>query len=173
MTTILRVGILTASDRASQGLREDQSGELLKSLAQELPSEVLIHRIVPDEAAVIADAIIHMVDLLFCNLILTTGGTGLGLRDVTPEATKTVIRQEIPGIAEAIRMGGMRRTPAAMLSRGVAGIRGETLIINLPGSPKAVGEGFEIVRPVIRHAIELLQGKVKDCQITSHLAHSH
>jgi molybdenum cofactor synthesis domain-containing protein len=171
---LIKVGILTASDRSSRGERKDESGLLLKSLIEErLGAEVVAYRVVPDDKPVIQKVIVHMADLFFCDLILTTGGTGLGPRDVTPEATKELIEKEIPGISEAIRRQSMKKTKFAMLSRAVAGVRGKTLIINLPGSPNAVQEAFEVLEDVLVHAIELVHGEVQDCQKTLHLLSSH
>ena len=160
----IRSGVLTASDRSSQGLREDQSGQILKNLLETLPSEVVAYQIVRDDKVLLAKSLCDMCDLLLCNLILTTGGTGLAPSDTTPEATLEVIDKEVPGIAEAIRYEGIRKTPFAMLSRGIAGVRSKTLIVNFPGSPKAVRESFEVLRPVLLHAIELIRGGVQDCQ---------
>ena len=171
---LIKVGILTASDRCSRGERKDESGFLLKSLVEEhLGAEVVAYRAVPDEKDAIRKVILHMADLFFCDLILTTGGTGLSPRDVTPEATKELIEREVPGISEAIRQHSMRNTKFAMLSRAVSGVRGKTLIINLPGNPKAVQSAFEVIRPVLHHAVELVCGKVTDCQTLSHSSHSH
>ena len=173
MTTLLKVGILTASDRSHRGEREDKSGYLLKLLVEDIPAEVIAYHILPDEKNAIQKMLIHMADILHCDLILTTGGTGLAPRDVTPEATRGILDREIPGIAEAIRAAGMRHKATAMLSRGLSGIRGKTLIINLPGSPYAAEESFQILRPILGHAIELLRGEVSDCQKLSLLSHSH
>ena len=164
MTTWLKAGIITASDRASRGEREDKSGFLLKSLLEELPAEVIAYQVLPDELQVLRKTLCHISDRFGCDLILTTGGTGLGPRDHTPEATRSVIEKEIPGISEALRQASLKKTKFAMLSRMVAGIRGKTLIINLPGSPEAVQDCFEILRPILTHAIGLLRGAVDDCQ---------
>ncbi len=169
----LKVGILTASDRSSQGTREDESGLLLKSLVESISAEVVAYQVVPDDKPVLMKTLVHLADLFGCDLILTTGGTGLAPRDNTPEATRAVIEKEIPGIAEAIRAESFKKTPFAMLSRAMAGIRGRTLIINFPGSPNAVRDAFETLRPVLIHAVELVRGKVKDCQRMSPLLRSH
>lgn len=166
MTLPIKAGILTASDRSAQGTRADESGTILKALVESLSIEVAAYQIRPDDVLLLQSALCQMADETQCQLILTTGGTGLSPRDNTPEATRAVIDKEIPGIAEAIREASLRKTPFAMLSRGVAGIRGKSLIINLPGSPKAVAEIFEVLRPVLRHAVELIQGEVSDCQKT-------
>ena len=167
MTTRLKAGLLTASDRSYRGEREDKSGNLLKLLVEEIPAEVIAFHIVPDEKNAVQKMLIHMADSLRCDLILTTGGTGLAPRDVTPEATREVLDMEIPGIAEAVRAAGMKTKPAAMLSRALAGVRKKTLIINLPGSPQAVEDSFQILRPILIHAIHLIQGEIKDCQAFS------
>ncbi len=160
----IKVGILTASDRCAAGKRIDESGNILKALAEQLPAEVVAHRIVSDDKERIKSALLQMVDLLQCHLVLTTGGTGLGPRDNTPEATREVIEKEIPGISEAIREGGKKKTRFSVLSRGIAGVRNKTLIINFPGSPDAVRDALEILKPVLSHALELVDGDVSDCQ---------
>jgi molybdopterin adenylyltransferase len=155
-----RAGVLTISDRGYKGQYQDLSGPLLRELLTErLGAAVEVEGIVPDERAAIADILIQWADDLGLDLVLTTGGTGFAPRDVTPEATRDVIEREAPGLAEAMRAASLRITPHAMLSRGVAGIRGGTLIVNLPGSPKAVRENLETVLPALPHAIELLQGR--------------
>ena len=164
VTTNIRAGIITASDRCFKGQREDQSGLLLKALVESLGGEVIAYRVLPDDRETLARILSHLADGFRCDLILTTGGTGLGPRDVTPEATKEIIEKEILGISEAIRSKGLAQTPHAMLSRGIAGIRKKTLVVNLPGNPQAVQEAFEILRPILPHAIELIRGKVKDCR---------
>lgn len=166
MTTSIpiKVGIITASDRASRGEREDESGLLLNSLVEALPAEVVAYRVVPDDLKILKKLLSYLADRFSCDLILTTGGTGLGPRDHTPEATKEVIEKEVPGIPETIRQASLKQTKFAMLSRATAGIRGKTLIINLPGSPEAVRHAFEILKPILGHAIQLLRGTVKDCR---------
>lgn len=161
---MIKAGILTASDRAARGERKDKSGLLLKSLLEKLPAEVIAYQVLPDEPEALKRALCYTADRLGCDLILTTGGTGLGPRDHTPEATRSVVEKEIPGIPEAIRREGLKHTRFAMLSRMAAGIRGKTLIINLPGSPEAVLDSFEILKPILIHAVEILQGAVTDCQ---------
>jgi molybdopterin adenylyltransferase len=171
--SLIKAGILTASDRSSEGKREDQSGALLKSLISTLPAEVVAYRIVPDEKEALIKNLVHLTDLFHCDLVLTTGGTGIAPRDVTPEATRSVIEKEMPGIAEAIREESRKKTPFAMLSRAVAGMRGQSLIINLPGSPRAIEEVFEVLRPILPHALALIKGEVLDCQKSTRLSHSH
>jgi len=154
---MITIGVLTISDSASKGERLDLSGAAIRSLVAQLPNVVVsIEATIPDEQDQIAAVLCAWSDEQRLNLILTTGGTGLAPRDVTPEATKAVIEREAPGIAEALRSISLQYTPMAMLSRGVAGVRGRTLIINLPGSPKAVKECLEYLLPVLPHAINLL-----------------
>lgn len=159
----MRVGIVTVSDRSSQGLREDLSGKLLAELFRKLPAEIVARPVVPDEKNRIQAALISLVDDLDCEMVVTTGGTGVGPRDVTPEATAEVIEKEIPGLSETLRRKGSEQTPLAVLSRGIAGVRKRSLIVNLPGSPQAVEKSFEILKPVLVHTVELIQGKVADC----------
>lgn len=154
---MITVGILTISDGAASGERQDISGETMRNLLMQLPDVVISSgAIIPDEQAQITATLLAWCDEKHLNLILTTGGTGLAPRDVTPEATKAVLEREAQGIAEALRAISLHYTPMAMLSRGVAGVRGRTLIVNLPGSPKAVKECLDYLLPVLPHAINLL-----------------
>ena len=154
------IGILTVSDSAAAGDAEDRSGPVLVGLAQGLwPDAQPVLGLVSDDHEKIAERLCIWADEQGFALILTTGGTGFAPRDVTPEATRLVIDREAPGLAEAIRSAGLQVTPHAMLSRGVAGIRGRTLIVNFSGSPKAVREQFVVIAPVLPHALELLQPK--------------
>jgi len=159
---MFRVGIITVSDRASRGEREDQSGQLVKELVKEIEGESIAYRVIPDEVALVREELLRMCDELELDLVITTGGTGLGPRDVTPDATLTVIEKEVPGIAEAMRAEGLKKTRHALLSRAVAGIRGKSLIVNLPGSPRAVRECLSTVLPALPHAIEVLKGEAKE-----------
>lgn len=152
----MRAAVLTVSDGVHAGAREDVSGDELDGLLRDEGFDVA-RRVVPDEARDIAGAIADLVDDGTL-LILTTGGTGFAPRDVTPEATRDVLDREAPGIAEAIRADALERTPHALLSRGVAGLRGRTLVVNLPGSPGGCRDGFAVIRPALRHGIELAAG---------------
>jgi molybdenum cofactor synthesis domain-containing protein len=154
---ILRAGILTVSDRSAQGIRPDASGPRLAERLRQLGWEITHQSIVADELAQIQAALLDWADRENLDLILTTGGTGFSQRDITPEATLAILHRSAPGIAEAMRMAGLKITPHAMLSRAVAGIRGRTLVINLPGSPKGALENLEVILPVLPHAVQLLQ----------------
>lgn len=155
-------GIISVSDRCSRGECEDKSGPLIRELTADL-GKTAEYIIVPDEKEEIENALIYLCDDVKADVIFTTGGTGFAPRDVTPEATKAVIEREAPGIAEAIRLKSLEITPKAMLSRAVSGIRKSSLIINLPGSPKAVGEALKVVLTVLPHSIEVLSGNTLNC----------
>ncbi|MBR2568166.1 MAG: MogA/MoaB family molybdenum cofactor biosynthesis protein [Paenibacillus sp.] len=158
-----KVAILTASDKGSRGEREDTSAQVLRELVEEeINGEIVEYRIVPDEMNEITAALIEMADYFKADLILTTGGTGLAPRDVTPEATLKVVDRVVPGIAEAMRYTAMQKTRRAMLSRGVCGIRNRTLIINLPGSPKGVHENIMAVIDQLPHALDVASGRYHD-----------
>jgi len=159
----LQIAILTASDKGSRGEREDLSAAAIKEIVADIGAEVVAYDVVPDEKEILMAKLIAYADELQVDLVLTTGGTGLGPRDVTPDATLAVVSRIIPGIPEAMRAAGLEHTPHAMLSRAVAGSRGRTLIINLPGSPRAVKENLAVILTVLPHAIGILQGSAGEC----------
>ena len=160
---MIKVGILTISDKGSQGEREDLSGRVIKEVIRKINGEVKYYKIIPDEKDIIQEELIKAVDKLHLDLILTTGGTGLAKRDVTPDATLKIIEKEVSGISEIIRSESFKKTNRAILSRAVAGIRKESLIINLPGSPKGVRESLEIILDALPHGIEILKGQATEC----------
>src|SRR5882762_5916501 len=162
MPTLIRAVVITSSDACSVGEREDASGEMLVQLLTELGAEIVAKDIVNDDPEPLAHKLRAYADLKHVNLIMTTGGTGFSPRDNTPEATLAVIEREAPGLAEAMRMETLKHPPMAMISRGICGIRSDTLIINLPGSPKGVRESFVVIKPVLNHAVALLEGKPHD-----------
>ncbi len=157
--------ILTMSDKGSRGEREDSSGAYLQQTLQQAGFVFRQYRIVPDNRQVIVDTLLEFVDTMNIALIVTTGGTGVSPSDQTPEAMEDVLEKEIPGMAEAMRAASMAKTSRAMLSRGKAGIRGESLIVNLPGSLKAVKENLEVIIDVLPHALEKIQGGEADCGV--------
>ena len=167
----MRAAVVTVSDRSFRGERPDVSGPVLKALLESVGAEVAETTVVPDDPAVIAQALIRLADEVRCELIFTTGGTGLSPRDTTPEATKQVIDKDVPGMAEALRQESLKKTPFAMLSRGIVGARGQTMILNFPGSPKAVKECFAVIEPVLAHAVKLLRDENPYTE-TDHACHT-
>lgn len=160
---MFNVGIIIASDKGSKGERIDKSGELIAEILKENGYNVVKSSIIPDEEDIIYNEMVHMADELNVDLIVTTGGTGFSQRDVTPEATIRACDRMANGIAEAIRYYSLQITPRAMLSRAVSGIRNKTLIVNLPGSPKAVKEALDFILESLEHGLEILTGKASEC----------
>jgi molybdenum cofactor synthesis domain-containing protein len=170
-TVLFSVGIITVSDKGARGEREDKSGPAIKEIVTSLPAEVKNYEIVPDTKEIIANKIKEFADNRGLDLIITTGGTGVSPRDVTPgdvtpEATLEVIEKEIPGMAEVMRLEGLKKTPHAMISRAVVGMRHQSLIINLPGSPKAVRENLLAILPALPHALSKIKGDETECART-------
>jgi len=160
---MISVGILTISDRGARGERQDKSGLEIRRLVKEIPARVDAYDMIPDDKEMIIDRLIQYVDTKGLDLIITTGGTGVAPRDVTPDATLSIVEKEVPGMAEAMRLEGLKKTPHAMISRAVVGIRKRSLIVNLPGSPKAVSENLSAILPSIHHAIAKMKGDVTEC----------
>lgn len=159
----IRAAVITVSDKGSRGEREDLSGpEVERILRERLGAEIVLREIVPDEIPSIRDVLLRACNL-GVDLVVTTGGTGVSPRDVTPEATREVIDKELPGFAEAMRMEGFKKTPHALISRAVCGLRGRTLIVNLPGSPKGAREGLEVIVAAIPHTLEKARGDEGEC----------
>jgi molybdopterin adenylyltransferase len=158
-------GILTISDKGSRGERQDKSGEAIREILSSVDTRIVNYDIVPDEKELIVEKLVKWVDEDDLDVLITTGGTGLTPRDVTPEATLAVVDRIVPGFAEAMRAESLKKTPMAMLSRAVAGTRGKCLIINLPGSTKAVRECLEVILPALPHAVETLEGQAGECGI--------
>ncbi len=162
---MITVGILTMSDKGFAGEREDLSGKEIERMVTGLPAAIKAYEVIPDEVEVIRAKLMEFADVLKLDLIVTTGGTGVSPRDVTPEATEAVIERLLPGMAEAMRAASLAKTPNAMVSRAVCGIRGETLIINLPGSPRAVRENLAVVLGSIKHTVEKIKGSSEECAV--------
>mgnify|MGYP001063867174 CR=1 FL=1 len=160
---MLTVGILTISDKGWRGERQDRSGDVVREILSGIDAQIANYDIIPDEKELIAEKLIKWTDKDRVDIIITTGGTGLSPRDVTPEATLSVVDRVVPGFAEAMRLASLKKTPHAMLSRAVVGTRGQCLIINLPGSPKAVRECLEVVLPALPHAMETLKEQASEC----------
>jgi len=160
---MIRAAIITLSDKGSRGEREDESGQVIRLMIDGIGATVDHYAVLPDERAEIAALLERLADSGSFDLVLTTGGTGVAPRDVTPEATRDVIDRELPGMAEAMRSESLKKTPHAMISRAVAGIRKRTLIVNLPGSPRAVRENLAVILPALPHAIDKIKGDPSDC----------
>jgi molybdopterin adenylyltransferase len=162
----IRTAIITLSDKGSKGEREDESGKTIREMISGINALISHYEVLPDEKQRIIETLSRLSDSGTIDLIITTGGTGVSARDVTPEATLAVIDRELPGMAEAMRSMSLTKTPHAMISRAVAGIRKQTLIVNLPGSPRAVRENLAVVLPALPHAIEKIKGDTSDCGST-------
>jgi molybdenum cofactor synthesis domain-containing protein len=160
---MIRTAIITLSDKGAAGEREDESGAVIREMISGIGAAVVHYEILPDEKVLIVETLKRLSDSCSIDLILTTGGTGVAPRDVTPEATRAVIDRDLPGMAEAMRAESLRKTPHAMISRAVAGIRRQTLVVNLPGSPRAVRENLAEILPALPHAIEKIKGDPSDC----------
>jgi molybdopterin adenylyltransferase len=159
----IHAGVITISDKGSRGEREDRSGQEIITMLRDIGVEIIHTKIIPDEKDQIKEVLIDYADTKELDLVITTGGTGVSPRDVTPDATLAVIEKEVPGMAEAMRRESAVNTPHAMISRAVVGIRGNSLIVNLPGSPKAVRENLSVILPALKHAIEKIRGDDAEC----------
>jgi molybdopterin adenylyltransferase len=160
---VIEAGVITISDRGFRGDREDLSGREIITLLKDIGVIIAHTKIIPDEQGEIRDTLIDCADRKNLALIITTGGTGVGPRDVTPDATREIIDKEVPGMAEAMRRASAAKTPHAMISRAVVGIRGTSLIVNLPGSPRAVRENLAVILPALKHAVEKIRGDDSEC----------
>jgi molybdenum cofactor synthesis domain-containing protein len=160
---MIRAAIITLSDKGSKGEREDESGLIIREMIMNIGASVSHYEVLPDEKPGIVEVLSRLSDSGTIDLILTTGGTGVSPRDVTPEATLEVIERDLPGMAEAMRAESLKKTPHAMISRAIAGIRKRTLIVNLPGSPRAVRENLAVILPALPHAIEKINGDLSEC----------
>ena len=163
---MLNIGILTISDKGSKGKRKDLSGPVIREVVSQIDSQVVKYKVIPDDPEDIAGTLLDWADPGEVDVIFTNGGTGLAKRDMTPEATLAVIDREVPGVAEVMRAKSLEKTPMAMLSRSVCGVRKDCLIVNLPGSPKAVQECLEVILPAIPHAVEIIKGEVTEHTIS-------
>ena len=160
---MIKVAIITISDKGARGQREDISKKTIKKVLEQLETDIVWYSIVPDEMSLIKNALIEAVETHHADLVLTTGGTGFAKRDITPEATRAVIEKIVPGISEIIRIESFKKTSHAILSRAIAGIRGKSLIINLPGSPKGVQESLDVIVKALPHGIDILKGEADEC----------
>ena len=160
---MISCGVITISDKGSRGERQDLSGKEIIRTLEERGFSIADYCIIPDEKEIIKKTLLEYADKRKIDIVITTGGTGVGPRDVTPDATVEVIDRNIPGIAEAMRMESMKKTPHAMISRAVTGIRGESLIINLPGSPRGASENLAVILPALKHTVEKIKGDPSDC----------
>jgi molybdenum cofactor synthesis domain-containing protein len=160
---MIKVAIITISDKGARGQREDISKKAIEKILEKLETDVIWYSIVPDEMSSIKSALIEAIEVHQADLVLTTGGTGFSRRDITPEATRAVIEKIVPGISEIIRIESFKKTPHAILSRAIAGIRGKSLIINLPGSPKGVQESLGVILKALPHGIDILKGEADEC----------
>ncbi|MBA7595891.1 MAG: MogA/MoaB family molybdenum cofactor biosynthesis protein [Candidatus Cloacimonadota bacterium] len=158
----INVAVITVSDRSYRGEREDRSGKLLSEIVEQKLGNVLAYKVIPDEIEMIKREILRCVDELKADIVITTGGTGISERDVTPDATGELLEKEMPGISEIVRIKGYEHTPMSLLSRAKAGVRGKSIIVNLPGSPKAVEESLDYIIPALKHGIEVLNGLSKE-----------
>lgn len=163
MREMFTAGILTVSDKGSRGERQDKSGEVIREILSKMDARIVDYDIVPDEKKLIMEKLVRWADEDNLDVVITTGGTGLTPRDVTPEATLAVVNRIVPGFAEAMRAESLKKTPHAMLSRAVVGTRGKCLIVNLPGGPKAVRECLAVILPALPHAVETLRGQAGEC----------
>ncbi len=163
MKEMFTAGILTISDKGAVGERQDRSGDVIREILSGMGIHIVNYDIIPDEKELIVEKLVKWADEDALDMLITTGGTGLTPRDVTPEATLAVVDRIVPGFAEAMRVESLKKTPMALLSRAVVGTRGKCLIINLPGSPRAVRECLEVILPVLPHAVETLKGQAGDC----------
>lgn len=160
---MIKVAIITISDKGARGQREDISKKTIEKVLGQLETDIVWYSIVPDEMSLIKNALIEAVETHHADLVLTTGGTGFAKRDITPEATRAVIEKIVPGISEIIRIESFKKTLHAILSRAIAGIRGKSLIINLPGSPKGVQESLGVILEALPHGIDILKGEADEC----------